>query len=77
MRAPKLLAILRRAPLNYQIVRQEGSHRRLESTSGYPPLGFSWHDGDTIPRGLVRKVLVKDVGLSVEEALTLIQGGRR
>jgi predicted RNA binding protein YcfA (HicA-like mRNA interferase family) len=77
MRAPKLLALLCRAPLNYEIVRQNGSHRRLESPSGYPPLGFSWHDGVTIPRGLVRKVLVDDVGLSVEEALTLVRGGRR
>lgn len=75
MRAPKLLSVLCRAPLNDRIVRQNGSHRRLESSSGYPPLGFAWHDGVTIPRGLVRKVLVKDVGLSVEEALTLLRGG--
>jgi predicted RNA binding protein YcfA (HicA-like mRNA interferase family) len=58
-------------------VRQKGSHRRLESTSGYPPLGFSWHDSVTISRRHVRKVLVDDVGLSEEEALTLVQGGRR
>ncbi len=72
MRAPELLAILTREPLNYRIVRQRGSHRRLESDSGYPPLGFAWHDGVTIPPGLVRKVLTKDVGLPTEEALRLL-----
>jgi predicted RNA binding protein YcfA (HicA-like mRNA interferase family) len=77
MRAPQFLRLLCREPLNYEVVRQKGSHRRLESTNGYPPLEHSWHDGDTIAPGLVRKVLVKDVGLSVEEALTLIRGGRR
>ena len=46
--------------------------RRLESSRGYPPLGFAWHDGVTLAPGLVRKVLVKDVGLSVEQALELL-----
>jgi predicted RNA binding protein YcfA (HicA-like mRNA interferase family) len=72
MKTARLLAILMRQPLNYRIVRQHGSHRRLESSSGYPPLGFAWHDGVTIPPGLVRKVLTRDVGLSIEEAKELL-----
>lgn len=73
MKAQQLMAVLTRAPLHYRVVRQRGtSHRRLESTAGYPPLTFSWHDGATIAPGLVRKTLVKDVGLTVEEALRLV-----
>ena len=72
LKARQLLAILSREPLAYAVVRQQGSHRRLQSTNGYPPLSFAWHDGATIPPGLVRKVLVKDVGLSEAAALALI-----
>jgi predicted RNA binding protein YcfA (HicA-like mRNA interferase family) len=71
-RSNELFAVLTRAPLNYRVVRQKGSHKKLESDSGYPPIGFSWHDGVTLAPGLVRKVLTKDVGLSIEEALRLL-----
>jgi predicted RNA binding protein YcfA (HicA-like mRNA interferase family) len=72
LKARKLLRILCRVPLAYQVVRQAGSHRKLESSAGYPPLTFSWHDGATVPAGAVRKVLVKDIGLEEEEALKLL-----
>ena len=69
MKARQLLAVLTRPPLLYRVVRQAGSHRRLRSAAGYPPLTFAWHDGATVPPGVVRKVLVRQVGLSVQEAL--------
>jgi predicted RNA binding protein YcfA (HicA-like mRNA interferase family) len=72
MRARRLLTVLARPPLSYRVVRQTGSHRRLESSAGYPPLTFAWHDGVTIAPGAVRKVLVKEVGLSAEDALRLL-----
>jgi len=31
MKAKRLLAVLERAPLNYRVSRQSGSHRRLEA----------------------------------------------
>lgn len=64
--------MLQREPLGYEIVRQRGSHRRLRSRNGYPDIGFSFHGGVTIPPGLVRKVLVGDVGLSEDEARSLL-----
>lgn len=66
--------MLKRAPLRYGSVGRgsPGSHTRLTSTAGYPDLIFSFHDGQTLSPGLVRKILVKDVGLSEEEALTLL-----
>jgi hypothetical protein len=38
----------------------------------YPPLTFAFHDGATIPSGLVRKILIKDVGLDEMEARKLL-----
>ena len=72
VKSQHLLAVLKKEPLGYQITRQSGSHRTLESPNGYPKLGFSFHDGVTVPSGLVRKILVKDVGLSEAEALDLL-----
>ena len=71
MKAKRLLAVLERKPLAYEVVRRSGSHRRMQSPD-YPPLTFAFHDGATIPAGLVRKILVKDVGLDEEEARKLL-----
>lgn len=71
MKAKRLLAVLERAPLNYRVSRQSGSHRRMEAP-GRPPLTFAFHDKTTIPSGLVRKVLVRDAGLAEDEARKLL-----
>jgi predicted RNA binding protein YcfA (HicA-like mRNA interferase family) len=71
IKAKKLLAILERTPLNYRVVRQSGSHRRLES-EGRPSFTFAFHDKATIRPALVRKILVKDVGLAEDEARKLL-----
>jgi predicted RNA binding protein YcfA (HicA-like mRNA interferase family) len=71
MKARRLLAVLERQPLGYEVVRQSGSHRRMQSP-GHPPLTFAFHDSATIPGGLVRKILIKDVGLDEEDARKLL-----
>lgn len=71
MKAKRLRALLERKPLRYRVARQSGSHRRMESPD-YPPLTFSFHDKATIPAGLVRKILVQDVGLAEDEARKLL-----
>jgi predicted RNA binding protein YcfA (HicA-like mRNA interferase family) len=71
MKAKRLLALLERQPLNYEVVRQSGSHRQMQSP-GFPPLTFAFHDGVTIPGRLVRKILVNDVGLDEREARKLL-----
>lgn len=68
----EFLRLLKRQPLKYVIVAQEGSHRKLESKNGYPPIGLSYHDKDTIPPGVVRKYLLDHIGLSEEEAKRLL-----
>lgn len=75
MKARELRRILEREPLRYAPrpgASKGGSHTHLDSANGYPHLLFSFHDRQTLPPGLVRKVLVKDVGLSEEEALRLV-----
>ena len=76
MKARQLLDVLARPPLRYRVVRQTGSHRRLRSADGYPPLTFAWHDRADIPPGVVRTVLVRQVGLSVQEALQCLRKTR-
>jgi len=71
MKARDLLAVLTREPLNYTIARQSGSHRRLKAP-GRPSLTFAFHDRATVGPGLVRKILVRDVGLGEDEALKLL-----
>lgn len=71
MKAKELLAVLERKPLGYRVRRQSGSHRRMRSP-GYPPLTFAFHHSATIPPGLVRKILVHDVGLAEDEARKLL-----
>lgn len=73
MKAPKLLRLLCRSPLSYSVTRQRGSHRKLESDN-YPPLLYSFHDNQTVTSGLVRKILVRDVGLDEDEAYQLAIG---
>ena len=71
LRARALLAVLCREPLNYRVVRQAGSHRRLEAPDR-PALTLAFHDRATIAPGLVRKILVGYVGLPEDEARRLL-----
>ncbi len=71
MKAKDLLSLLQREPLGYYVHRQSGSHRVMRS-NGRPQLIFAFHEGATIPSGLVRKILVKDVGLTVDEISALL-----
>jgi predicted RNA binding protein YcfA (HicA-like mRNA interferase family) len=71
VKASKLLSILMSEPLGYEIVRQKGSHRRLKADDR-PALTVSFHQGTTVPGGLVRKILVDQVGLDSDEARRLI-----
>ena len=63
--------MLSRKPLGYRVVCQVGSHRRLEAP-GLPPLTLAFHDRATIAPGLVRKILVEDVGLAEDDARRLL-----
>ena len=68
LKARQMLRVLMGPVLQYYVEKQNGSHRKLVSRAGYPPLFFSSHDGQTLGPGLVRKILVDDVGLSEDKA---------
>jgi predicted RNA binding protein YcfA (HicA-like mRNA interferase family) len=72
MKAQDLLAILVREPLGYRVLRQSGAHRHLVA-EGRPRVLFSYHDGVTVPPGVVRKILVGTVGLEESDALRLLR----
>ncbi len=69
LRPRKLLALL--AKIGYRVDSQNGSHKKLKA-DGRPTLTFAFHEGTEVPPGLVRKILVKDVGLEEAEALSLL-----
>lgn len=66
MRLEQLMKILR--GFGYEVQRQKGSHRWLEAPDR-PPLCLAFHSSREISSTEVRAVLVRDVGLSREEAL--------
>ncbi|WP_376771509.1 type II toxin-antitoxin system HicA family toxin [Actinomadura alba] len=66
-----MLRVLR--SLGYEEVRRRGSHCRLEA-EGRPSLTFAFHDGVSLAPGVVRDILVKQVGLDVDEALKVVNG---
>lgn len=59
--------------LGYEEIRCRGSHRRL-AAEGRPPITIAIHDGASLGPGSVRDILVKQVGLDVDEALKVVQG---
>jgi predicted RNA binding protein YcfA (HicA-like mRNA interferase family) len=69
MKSGELLRALRK--LGYETVRNEGSHRIL-TAPGRPQLTLAYHSGQTFPPGLVRNILVKQVGLTEAQALDLV-----
>jgi predicted RNA binding protein YcfA (HicA-like mRNA interferase family) len=66
-----MLAVLQRE-LGYTVERQAGSHRRL-AAKGRPTLTFAFHDGVSLSPGEVRDILIKQVGLSKEDALKVVR----
>jgi hypothetical protein len=70
LKARQLLCIL--GHLGYRVSRHGGSSHRWLAAEGRPTLQFAYHDRVSISPARVRKILVKEVGLTVEEALKVI-----
>lgn len=72
LKARKLRTLLERE-LGYTLASSKGgSHRKLKC-EGRPTLTFAWHDGDEIGGAMIRTILVRQVGLSVDEAKELVR----
>lgn len=72
MKAKKFRALLR--SLGYRKLRGQGSHEVLHA-DGRPQIVYAFHSGATIPGGLVRNILVKQVGLTLDEAKEVVENG--
>jgi predicted RNA binding protein YcfA (HicA-like mRNA interferase family) len=72
MKARQMLRLLGR--IGYVVDRQQGSHRMLVA-EGRPRILFAYHDGVTIGRSMVRDILVKQAGLTLDEAREVIRCG--
>jgi predicted RNA binding protein YcfA (HicA-like mRNA interferase family) len=71
LKSKKLLRVLKAEPLEYRIVRQRGSHRKMEAANR-PTIIFSFHDSQTIRPSTVKDILCNQVGLAEQEALALL-----
>lgn len=66
-----VIRVLEAQPLGYRVVRQKGSHRKLEA-SNHPAITFSFHDNQTSRPGTVKDILCNQVGLAEQDALALL-----
>lgn len=66
LKARQLLRVL--AGLGYRTSDHRGGSHRWLKAHGRRDIRFAWHDNTTIPGGAVRRILVKDAGLTLEEA---------
>ncbi len=57
--------------IGFEKVRQKGSHVRLRHADGRVTT-VPIHKGCIIPKGLLRKIIREDLGLTLEEFLELI-----
>jgi predicted RNA binding protein YcfA (HicA-like mRNA interferase family) len=71
LKARKLLRVLQADPLGYLIVRQRGSHRKMEAPNR-PTVVFAFHDTQTIRPSTVKDILCNQVGLAEADALALL-----
>jgi predicted RNA binding protein YcfA (HicA-like mRNA interferase family) len=71
LKAKELIRVLQAQPLSYRIVRQKGSHRKLEAPNR-PTITFAFHDNQTIRPATVKDILCNQVGLAEQDALALL-----
>jgi predicted RNA binding protein YcfA (HicA-like mRNA interferase family) len=58
--------------IDFTIIRQRGSHVRMKSGDGrYTTVPV--HSGEDLPRGLLRKIIREDLGMSLEEFVEAYQ----
>jgi predicted RNA binding protein YcfA (HicA-like mRNA interferase family) len=71
VKAKRLLRLLQAEPLGYRVVRQGGSHRKLEA-HGRPTIVLAFHENQTIRPSTVKDILCNQVGLAEKDARTLL-----
>ncbi len=72
LKARKLRTLLERK-LGYQLAGNKGGSHRKYRHATRPPVTLAFHDGDEIGPALVRDILVKQVGLTIDEAKEVVK----
>ena len=72
LKSKQFLKILMREPLNYSIVRIVGSHKTLSSVT-FPTISYSFHQNKEISGHVVKRILMKNIGLTQQQALEVIK----
>ena len=75
LKARAMLRLLTRE-LGYTLQRQDGTSHKKLAADGRPSVTFAFHDGRSLSPIEVRDILVRQVGLSVAEALEVARRGR-
>jgi predicted RNA binding protein YcfA (HicA-like mRNA interferase family) len=57
--------------IGFEITRQKGSHVRMESKSG-TKVSVPVHPNRNVPTGLLHDIITKDLGLTLEEFVKLL-----
>jgi predicted RNA binding protein YcfA (HicA-like mRNA interferase family) len=70
LKARQLMRVLGR--LGYRVARHAGTSHRWMVAEGRPRIRIAFHDRETVDPVLVRNILVKQAGLTAEQALELI-----
>jgi hypothetical protein len=73
MQARKFRTLLTRQ-LSYTVVRSTGSHKTLKA-DGRPNVTFAFKDSQELAPNQVWKVLIRDVGLTEDEAEAVLKRG--
>lgn len=55
---------------------QRGSHAKFRSRDGERRFTFAYHDNKEVTGGVVRSILVDDVGLTLEQARRVARKGK-
>lgn len=71
---PQLEKVLKKKPLRYVVSPAPGggSGKKLTSPEGFPELILHFHNNAQLAPGLIRNIMVKQIGLTEEEALRLL-----
>ncbi|GAA3992499.1 type II toxin-antitoxin system HicA family toxin [Mucilaginibacter dorajii] len=67
----ELVALLEK--LGFSVIRIKGSHHRMKHNDGRVTT-VPVHKNDSLPKGLLRKIIREDIIVSIEEFNKLVQG---
>jgi len=72
LKAKIFYRVLTSEPLNYRLKRKGSGSHRILFYEGRETINFSWHDNEEISGQIIKKVLIKNARLTIEQAWEVI-----